>query len=174
MAAMELRVVPPGVDERVHRGVQNFVRLRRGSIIHAAVNNYTWTADPDDGTTPCVPYHIVEGLYARLIEAAADVAAADIQFGHSRLGIEILLAAEASLSSEFDSSSCGIDEFVRRIEVEAARPGRTAVVAFARHFFPLEPFLMADSIDDVWASDVEAATLVDSSCLLYTSPSPRD
>ena len=163
MAAMELRVVPAGVDEHVHRGVQNFVRLRRGSIIHAAVNNYTWTADPDDGTTPCVPYHIVEGLYARLIEAAADVAAADIQFGHSRLGIEILLAAEASLSSEFDSSSCGIDEFVRRVEVEAARPGRTAVVAFARHFFPLEPFLMADSIDDVWASDVEAATLVDSS-----------
>jgi len=70
MAAMELRVVPAGVDEHVHRGVQNFVRLRRGSKIHAAVNNYTWTADPDDGTTPCVPYHIVEGLYARLIEAA--------------------------------------------------------------------------------------------------------
>ena len=67
MAAMELRVVPAGVDEHVHRGVQNFVRLRRGSKIHAAVNNYTWTADPDDGTTPCVPYHIVEGLYARLI-----------------------------------------------------------------------------------------------------------
>ena len=122
MAAMELRVAPPGVDGHVHRGVQNFVRLRRGSIIHAAVNNYTWTADPDDGNTPCVPYHIVEGLYAWLIEAAADVAAADIQFGHSRLGIEILLAAEASLSSEFDSSSCGIDGFVRRVEVEAARP----------------------------------------------------
>ena len=100
MAAMELRVVPPGADEHAHRGVQNFVRLKRGSKIHATVNNYTWTLDPDDGATPCVPHHIVEGIYARLIEAAPDVAAADIQFGHTRLDVEILLAAEASLSSE--------------------------------------------------------------------------
>ena len=93
MATMELRVVPPGVDEHAHRGVLNFVRLRRGSKIHAAVNNYTWTLDPDDGTTPCVPHHIVEGLYARLVDAADDVAAADIQFGHSRLDVDILLEA---------------------------------------------------------------------------------
>ena len=163
MAAMELRVVPPGADEHAHRGVQNFVRLKRGSKIHAAVNNYTWFTDPDDGATPCVPHHIVEGIYARLIEAAPDVAAADIQFGHTRLDIELLLAAEASLSASFDSSSCGIDEYIRRVEVEAARPGRTAVVAFARHFVPLQPFLLADNVDDVWASDVETATLVESS-----------
>ena len=163
MAAMELRVVPAGADEHAHRGVLNFVRLRRGAKIHAAVNNYTWTMDPDDGTTPCVPHHIVEGLYARLVDAADDVAAADIQFGHTRLDVDILLEAEASLSSDFDSSSCGMDQFVRRLEVEAARPGRTAVVAYARHFVPLEPFFMADSIDDVWASDVETSTLVDSS-----------
>ena len=163
MAAMELRVVPPGADEHAHRGVQNFVRLKGGSKIHAALNNYTWFTDPDDGATPCVPHHIVEGIYARLIEAAPDVAAADIQFGHTRLDVELLLAAEASLSASFDSSSCGIDEYIRRVEVEAARPGRTAVVAFARHFVPLQPFLLADNVDDVWASDVETATLVESS-----------
>ena len=103
------------------------------------------------------------GLYARLVENAADVAAADIQFGHFRLDLDILLAAEASLSSEFDSSPCGVGDFVRRIEVDAARPDRTTVTAYARHYVPLEPFLLGDNLDDIWVSHLEAATLVDDS-----------
>ena len=161
--AMELRTVPAGADAHTHRGAQNFVRLLRGSKTLAAVNNFTFTNDPDDGVTPCVPHHIVKGMYARLIEAAADVATADVQFGHSCLDIDILLAAEASLGAEFDVQPCSIDEFVRRLEVEAARPGRVPVVAYARHFLPLEPFTLVDVVDDVWLSDVETATLVDSS-----------
>ena len=160
---MELRRVPAGVDEHAHRCAQNFVRLLNGSKILAAVNNYAFSLDPDDGVSSCVPFHIVEGFYDRLVEPAADVATADIQFGHSRLGIDILLAAEASLSSDFDALPCGVDEFVRRVEVEAARPERTAIVAYARHYVPLEPFLLGENLDDIWVSDLETATLVDSS-----------
>ena len=107
---MELRRVPAGADEHAHRGAQNFVRLLNGSTILAAV-----TLDPDDGVAPCMPFHLAEGLYARLVENAADVATADIQFGHSRLDIDILLATEASLSSGFAIAHCGVGEFVRRI-----------------------------------------------------------
>ena len=84
-------------------------------------------------------------------------------FGHSRLDLGILLTAEASLSSEFDYSSCGVHEFVRRIEVDAAHPDRTAVTAYARHYVPLEPFLLGDNLGDMWISDLKAATLVDGS-----------
>ena len=147
--AMELRRVPAGVDEHTHRGAQNVVRLLNGSKILAAVNNFAFTLDPDGGVTSCVPFHMIEGFYARLVENAADVATADIQFGHSRLDLGILLAAEASLSSEFDSSPCGVGEFVRRIEVDAAHPDRTAVTAYARYYVPLEPFLLGDNLDDI-------------------------
>lgn len=160
---MELRRVPAGADEHARRGAQNFVRLLNGPKILAAVNNCTFILDPDDGVTPCVLFHLVEGFYARLVENAADVATVDIQFGHSRLDINILLAAEASLSSEFDIAHCGVGEFVLRIEVEAARPERTAVVAYARHYVPLEPFLLGENVGDIWISDLETATLVDSS-----------
>ena len=101
---MELRTVPAGADVHAHRGAQNFVRLSRGSKILAVVNDYTFTPDPDDGVTPCVPHHVVEGLYARLVETAADVATADIQFGHSRLDVDILLAAEGARTAR-DSRS---------------------------------------------------------------------
>ena len=47
--------------------------------------------------------------------------------------------------------------------MEAARPDRTAVTAYARRYAPLEPFLLGDNMDDIWISDIEAATLVDSS-----------
>ena len=103
---MELRRVPAGADKHAHRGAQNFVRLLNGSKILAVVNNYAFILDPDGGVTSCVPFHVVEGFYARLVENAADVATADIQFGHSRLDIDILLAAEASLSSDFGTSPC--------------------------------------------------------------------
>ena len=126
--AMELRRVPAGANEHAHRGAQNFVRLLNGPKVLAAVNNFAFTLDPDDGVTICVPFHLIEGFYARLVENAADVATADIQFCHSRLDIDILLAAEASLSSDFGTSPCSLDEFVRRVEVEAARPDRTAVL----------------------------------------------
>ena len=106
---------------------------------------------------------MIEGVNARLVESAAVVVTADIQFGHSRLDIGILVAAEASLSSQFDSSPCGVDEFVPRIEVEAVRPDRTAVIAYDRHYVPLEPFLLGEKLDDIWISDLETATLVDSS-----------
>jgi hypothetical protein len=101
---MELRRVPTGVDEHTHRGEQNFVRLLNGSKVLAAINNFAFTLDPGGGVTSCVPFHMIEGFYARLVENAADVATADIQFGHSRLDIDIFLGAEASLSSEFDTS----------------------------------------------------------------------
>ena len=42
-----------------------------------------------------MPFHLIERFYARLVENAPDVATADIQFGHSRLDIDILLAAAA-------------------------------------------------------------------------------
>jgi hypothetical protein len=158
---MELRRVPAGVDEHAHRCAQNFVRLLNGSKILAAVNNYAFSLDPDDGVSSCVPFHIVEGFYDRLVEPAADVATADIQFGHSRLNIDILLAAEASLRSDFDDSPCGVDEFVRRVEVEAARPERTAIVAYARHYVPLEP--ARRELDGILVSDIETIALIDSS-----------
>jgi hypothetical protein len=97
------------------------------------------------------------------VENAADVTTADIQFGHSRLDIDILLAAEASLSSDFGTSPYSLDEFVRRVEVEAVRPDRTAVPAYACHYVPLEPFLLGENLVDIWVSDLETATLVDSS-----------
>ena len=161
--AMELRRVPTGVDEHTHRGAQNFARLLNGSNVLAAVSNFAFTLDPDGGVASCVPFRMIEGFYARLVGNAVGVATADIQFGHSRLDIDILLAAEASLSSDFGASPCGVDEFVRRIEVEAARPDRTAVTAYARHYVLLEPFLLGENLDDTWISDLEAATLVDSS-----------
>ena len=103
---MELRRVPAGVDEHTHRGAQNFVRLLNGSKVLAAVNNFA--LDPDGGVASCVPFHMIEGLYARLVENAADVATADIQFGHSRLDIDILLEAcvtryETRLSQRLES-----------------------------------------------------------------------
>ena len=110
-----------------------------------------------------MPFHLIEGFYARLVENAPDVATANIQFGYSRLDIDIFIAAEASLSSEFEIVHCNVDEFVRRVEVEAARPRRTAVVAYARHYVPLEPFLFGENVGDIWISDLETATLVDSS-----------
>ena len=110
-----------------------------------------------------IPFHLIEDFYARLVENAADVTTADIQFGHSRLDIDILLAAEASLSSDFGTSPYSLDEFVRRVEVEAVRPDRTAVTAYACHYVPLEPFLLGENLVDIWVSDLETATLVDSS-----------
>ena len=56
-----------------------------------------------------------------------------------------------------------MDEFVRRVEVEAARPDRTAVAAYARHYVPLELFLLGENLDGIWVSDLETATLVGSS-----------
>ena len=102
--AMELRRVPAGVDEHTHRGEQNFARLLNGSKVLAAVNNFAFALNPGGGVTSCVPFHMIEGFYARLVENAAGVATAGIQFGHSRLDIDILLAAGASLRSEFGTS----------------------------------------------------------------------
>ena len=160
--AMELRRAPTGVDEHATRGAQNFVRLLNGSKVLAAVNDFAFALDPGGGVTSCVPFHINEGFYARMVENSADVAMVDIQFDHSRLDICIVLAAEASLSLDFGTSPCSVDEFVRRVEVEAARRDRTAIRAYARHYVSLEPFLLGENLDDVWVSALETATLVDS------------
>ena len=95
---MALRRVPAGVDEHAHHGAQNFARLLNRSKVLAAVNNFAFALDPNDAVVSCVPFQLIEGLYARLVENFADVTTADIQFGHSRLDIDILLAASASLS----------------------------------------------------------------------------
>ena len=94
---------------------------------------------------------------------AADITTADIHFGHSCLDIDILLAAEASLGSDLGTSPYSVHEFVRRVEVEAVRPDRTAITAYACHYVPLEPFLLGENLNDIWVGDLETATLVDSS-----------
>ena len=80
------------------------MRLLRGSKILALVNDFVFTPDPDDANTPCVPHHVVEGVYGRLVEVDADVAATDVQFGHTSLDVDLLVAAEASLDDEFGST----------------------------------------------------------------------
>jgi len=55
-----------------------------------------------------VPFHVIEGFCARLVDNAADVSAAGMQFGHSRLDIDFLHVAEASLGLNFGTSPCEV------------------------------------------------------------------
>lgn len=167
MALMELREVPPGVDAFAHREPVNLVRLLPGSKLLATVTDYSFiTDDPSDAATLCTPHHLVEGVYARLLRPDATVAATGVEFGSRYVSVPTLASVEAALSSSFSSERCSLDEYVRRVSREAARPGFAPVVARAPAFDNAEPFLAADSHDDTWVSQIAIDLLLDGQNLL--------
>ena len=166
MACMELRAVPPGVDVFNHRMPANLVRLLPGSKLLATVNDFAIIADPSDAATMCTPHHLVEGIYARLLRPDATVSATGVEFGPRYVSVPTLAQVEASLPGSFSSGRCSLDEYVRRVSREAARPGFTPVDVRAPAFDEDEPFAPGDTADDIWVSQIGVDSLVDGQNLL--------
>ena len=165
---MEERTVPAGLDVFAHRGPTHLVRLLPGSKMLEIVNDFSFIPDPSDATTFCLPHDIIEGVYGRLFAPDASVEAADLQFGLSHIEVDQLLIAEQSLPTDFDSSICGLDAYVRRVAREAMRPGRQTLTLRAADFADSQPFAPADGPDECWLSEVAISDLVDSNGFLST------
>ena len=160
--------MPAGITAFAHRGPAHLVRLLPGSKLLYSVNDLAFTTDPSDNTTLCVPHHIIEGVYGRFFVPDASVSAADLQFGSNHISVDQLLLAEQSLPASFDSSQCGLDAFIRRVEREAMRPERQTLTLRAADFAASQPFNPADGPDERWLSEVSVSDLVDANGRLST------
>ena len=89
---LELRQTPPGVDQFAHRGAENLIRVLHHSFLRIALVPSMFTPDPDDANVPCLPAYIVEGLFARLVNATDDALATT--FGNSMLSVDMLCAVD--------------------------------------------------------------------------------
>ena len=71
---LELRPVPPNADAFAHRGPDHLVRAVPRSFLAHHLADQVFTPDPTDtgtdGGTRCLPFHVVEGLYARLASSS--------------------------------------------------------------------------------------------------------
>ena len=166
MASMELRAVPAGVDVFTHRMPANLVRLLPGSKLLATVTDYSFITDPSDAATLCMPHHLVEGIYARLLQPDATVSATGVEFGPRYVSVTVLAQVEAALPGSFSEARCTLDEYVRRVSREASRPGFTPVVVRAPAFDDAESFAPGDLADDTWVSEIGVDSLVDGQNLL--------
>lgn len=163
---MDLREVPPSVGAFAHREPVNFVRLLPVSKLLATVNDYSFITDPSDAATLFTPHHLVEGTYTRLLRPDATVAATGFEFWSRYVSVPTLASVKAALPSSFSSERCSLDEYVRRVSREAARPGFAPIVVRAPAFDNAEPFLVADSHDDTWVSQIAVGLLLDGQNLL--------
>ena len=115
---MTVRRVSAGVGEHARGGAHRFVRPLWSEAL-AAVKNFASALDQDHDQTGFVPFHVIEGFNARLIDNAADVVEAGMQFGNSCLDIDLFTVAEASLGLSSDTLPCEV------------APGRSIEYSFA-------------------------------------------
>ena len=156
---MELRHVPPGVDAHVHRGADNLVRLLPGSRLHLVVQNLGLTPDPDDASTQCVPHHVLEGYYARVLVPSA--VPDHYGIGDKRIKVSFLCSLEIRLFADgLSAEPCSAETFLRRLERLAATG--TYMISQA-DFEDNQPFDVAATPNDTWLSNVGIGELTDAS-----------
>ena len=153
---MELRTPPAGGDEFAHRGNLNLVRMTNQARLPTVCPSLPFQDDPTCQAIPptkCLPHHIVEGIYARLL-SPDDVGLA-LRFGFDAVDIAARQAVENIMDSQgFDfSTTRNLNELVR----DVARHGQSHLVAadfpfLGANAMSLQPMPAGQPASQTWGS----------------------
>ena len=158
LPALALRNVPPGADPFAHRGHVNLVRVASTSFLSNRLRPDAFTPDPDDNTTPCLPYHVVEGLYSRI--GALDASASAVTFGGHCVGIDWLNRADQILSRAEGGGiapqpNMTLTSLLYVVNMHSVR-AHDAPALYIADFTATQPFAAAHDVHQTWLSDLTA------------------
>ena len=156
---MELIDAPAGANIFAHRGANNYVRIQ-GTQLFAALGPVLPIVLHAANTSPTVPHHIVEAVYARAFSLSAGASAR--LFGDACVGVGAFVRLEnALLAANFDfSPAASIGVFVRRLTQFLETMTSDALVLQVGDLLDLEPAGPVDN--DHWLGRIAFGSLVDS------------